>query len=66
MSTPVPGRHFGKAQRLQGYMPTYDVRTGLAEAVGQYVAQYQRRCRSEPTMPSFHSRDIDTFKPAGR
>jgi UDP-N-acetylglucosamine 4-epimerase len=29
----------GKAQRLLGYVPTHDVRTGLAEALAWYEAQ---------------------------
>ena len=30
----------GKAQRLLGYLPTHDLRAGLAEAVGWYAAQF--------------------------
>ena len=32
----------GKAQRLLGYAPTHDINTGLAEAMGWYVAHHAR------------------------
>ena len=53
-----------KAQRLLGYAPTHDVRSGLAEAVQWYAGQFRRSGDVPPAKSN--PREIDAMKREGR